>query len=30
MGPKGWTEVLDQLIPESVFLSPTQQPNKTI
>jgi mannosyl-3-phosphoglycerate phosphatase len=30
MGPKGWTEILDQLIPESVFLSPTQQPNKTI
>jgi mannosyl-3-phosphoglycerate phosphatase len=30
LGPKGWTEVLDQLIPESVFFSSTLQPNKTI
>jgi mannosyl-3-phosphoglycerate phosphatase len=30
LGPKGWAEVLDQLIPESVFLSPPQKPNKTI
>jgi mannosyl-3-phosphoglycerate phosphatase len=30
LGPKGWTEVLDQLIPESVFLSSIKQANKTI
>jgi mannosyl-3-phosphoglycerate phosphatase len=30
LGPKGWTEVLDQLLPESVFMSPIQQPNKPI
>ena len=29
LGPKGWTEVLDQLIPESVFISSSQQPDKT-
>ena len=30
LGPKGWTEVLDQLVPESEFLRPIQQRNKTI
>nr|WP_238526953.1 HAD-IIB family hydrolase [Glaciecola nitratireducens] len=29
LGPKGWTEVLDQLIPESVFFSSSKTPDKT-
>jgi len=29
LGPKGWTEVLDQLIPESVFFSPSKKSDKT-
>lgn len=29
MGPKGWAEVLDQLIPESVFFSSVKKPDKT-
>ncbi len=28
LGPKGWTEVLDQLIPESVFFSSGKKPDK--